>query len=1024
MRPSLFDDVCSWLQRVGQTLLLAPANQALAAPIVKSPLALSRFSHGLQWLLFRSCFDLMVQKRLRVTSSNSLVDISKETTWQGFLAAPTWLSLAIPSATGPRSIWKSYTSFAPSLSRFVLADDVCEELVLEVEQIALGCLPAGGEPVVDDWVSWSRSIGFLYESMLALHPIWDNERSVLTLVSEHGSGRKRSGTYFTPEPLLEAVISSVMEPFFESIQGILASDALRDVRVCDPACGAGYFLLHMARYVAERCHPTLSENEPGQRQALLRRLLLHNVYGVDLRPLAVLLARLSLWCVSGAPLSDLLSFAHRIRCGNSLFGATLEAMSAPFPERMIAALSGDDKRAVSTAKRAFHAMNRSFAKRGVTRRLDALFKEQECETGATLAEGEPQVVQLALFGQESRQLSLWDLADAWCGMFVWPRTDGDATEFSGEDWLHALRGEAIDVGVSSRLSMLATQYQWFHWELAFPEVFGDKGGFDFVVGNPPWERVKLQEREWFATRAPEIARKSRASERRQLIASLEQDDPALFTAYQAARRTAEGTSHFLRQSGLFPLAGRGDVNLYMVFLELGRRILSPCGRLGLLIPSGIATDHTARFFFQALQSSGELEAFFDFENSARYFPTVSSRFRFCLLLLRGAASSNKSPPSFLFFGRHPDDRLDKARLFSLSYDELSLLNPNTLTCPLFRSRRDAELTLSIYRRLPILAPEDESQRHPGLPVARFVRMFDMTNDSSSFMPHQNVVEKKDCDKEGHLRIVGEERYWPLYEGKMYDAFDHRMAHVVTTENAARPGQPKLLTDAEHLDPGCYPMPQYWVAESIVRERHVELVDREWLLTFKDVTSPTNSRTCLATILPRAAVANSSPLLLLEGVSARLAACYCAQMNAFVFDYVARQKISSLHLNFFIVKQLPFLLPQQFEDPCCWSPGDSLSDWIVARVVSLVCTSWDVMPFARDCGVVLSHPFAWEPEARWEMRCELDAAFFLLFGCSREEVAYVMDTFPVIRKREESEWGSFRSKERILELFSTYAEAIC
>ena len=169
---------------------------------------------------------------------------------------------------------------------------------------------------------------------------------------------------------------------------------------------------------------------------------------------------------------------------------------------------------------------------------------------------------------------------------------------------------------------LATFYGFFHWEIEFPQVFGgDAGGFDLVIGNPPWERVKLQEKEFFAA-YPEIAGARNAAERRRRIAALEIDDPPLFAAYQEALRKSDGESHLVRSSGRYPLCGRGDVNTYSIFAELMRALLSPEGRAGCILPLGIATDDTTKHFFGDLVDSRSLASLYGFENEEFVFPGI------------------------------------------------------------------------------------------------------------------------------------------------------------------------------------------------------------------------------------------------------------------------------------------------------------------------------------------------------------------------------------------------------------------
>jgi hypothetical protein len=222
------------------------------------------------------------------------------------------------------------------------------------------------------------------------------------------------------------------------------------------------------------------------------------------------------------------------------------------------------------------------------------------------------------------------------------------------------------------IQRLAAQYGFFHWHLAFPDVFqppinadqrrSDRDpsligvhqrssavGFDVVLGNPPWERIKLQEQEWFAQRRPDIAGARNAAERRRLIDRLCEQDPALYRAFLGDRRKAEGESHFVRNSGRYRLCGRGDVNTYTLFAETNRALIRGTGRVGCIVPSGIATDDTAKHFFQELVNHRALVSLYDFENREGLFPAVDSRMKFCLLTLTGPGRPVPQGAEFAFF---------------------------------------------------------------------------------------------------------------------------------------------------------------------------------------------------------------------------------------------------------------------------------------------------------------------------------------------------------------------------------------
>ncbi len=537
-----------------------------------------------------------------------------------------------------------------------------------------------------------------------------------------------------------------------------------------------------------------------------------------------------------------------------------------------------------------------------------------------------------------------------------------------------------------------------NWQTTFPDVFSrPEKGFDAVVGNPPWERLKLQEREFFAFSAPEIASAVSAATRRKLIEKLGKQNPELHARYLAKQSDAEKTSEYARFCGRFPLTAQGDINTYMLFAELARTLVSPAGRVGILVPSGIATDHTTREFFADLIESESLIKLYDFENKLGIFPDVDGRFKFCTLVFGGSAVKTHKA-DFVFFAHSMDDLEVKRRHIPLSKRDIANLNPNSLTCPIFRSRRDFELTSEIYAKVRILI--DYKYKDTGNPWAiRFVRLFDQTNDAELFTEPKDLAAKGFV-LEGNHFVKGKSRFLPLYEAKMIQAFDHRAASVkVDAENWVRQGQTIETRSAEHQSPGYMIMPRWWVEESHVKAR-LDNETREGFLCMKDVTSPTNQRTMIASFIPWAGVVNSAPLLLTtNGITSRQGCCLLANLNSFAYDFVARQKVGGLHLNFFIVEQLPTLPPDAYADKCPWDKkrgGQTLESWISERVLKLSCTANDMIPLAQACNFNPDGrpPFVWKwkDQERADLRAQLDAAYFHLYAISRNDAAYLLSTF--------------------------------
>jgi len=541
---------------------------------------------------------------------------------------------------------------------------------------------------------------------------------------------------------------------------------------------------------------------------------------------------------------------------------------------------------------------------------------------------------------------------------------------------------------NSLVSDPAVDPQALNWRGRFADVFSrQQGGFDCVIGNPPWERMKLQEREFFDVSAPAIAAAVSAATRRKLIAQLEKANPDLYARYVLAQENAEKALDHVRTSGRFPLTAVNDINTYAVFAELARSLAAPGGRVGLLVPSGIATDNSTKDFFGDLVDAKALIAIYDFENKDKIFPDVDGRFKFSVLLFGGAAVKAEST-DFVFFAHQVEDLADKDRHIKLAPKDLKLLNPNTRTCPIFRSPRDAELTKTIYRRIPILV--DHRRKKGGNPWGiKFLTMFHQTNDADLFRTAEELA-KEGFKRDGAVWKKGKQRFLPLYEAKMVQAYDHRAAGVVVdAANWMRQGQTLGTTNVEHQNPEFAAISRWWVAESEVKDA-VGKMRPAGFIGFKDITSSTNQRTMIAAAIPWAAVTNHFPLILTE-VGPQKEMCLLAQLNSFAFDYVARQKIGAVTLNFFIVEQLPTLPPDAYAARCPWDKRQTLEKWVSERVLKLTCTANDMIPLAK--AAAFDPPVhKWRDDERAELIAELDAAYFLLYGMARDDAEYILSTF--------------------------------
>ncbi|NQT20794.1 MAG: restriction endonuclease, partial [Planctomycetes bacterium] len=745
----------------------------------------------------------------------------------------------------------------------------------------------------------------------------------------------------------------------------------------------------------ERQGVAIDESKLTDNNLIKRMVMKRCLYGVDLNPTAVELAKLSLWLHSftlGAPLSFL---DHHLHAGNSLIGF-----------RDISQVIAPGSNAYGQFQNFMSCLHR------ISARADATLAEVQRDRTDF---DESQIII-----EPYRRRSNFRLAAR--GFVDMKGVNEGALESRYQNGGNG-RDDHLKDSEAEKLAEVeetAAAHSFFHWELEFPEAFYDRrgrsanAGFDAVVGNPPWERMKLQEIEFFALRSPAIAAAPTAAKRRKMIADLAESDPELYAEYEHALRGSQLEMDYVRKSGGYPLLGRGDVNLYSIFVERAIGLTGPHGRTGLLTPSGIASDAGSQAFFREITKSGRLAEFIDFENKKIHFPEVHASFKFAVSIIAGSAAP-QSEAQCAFFIHRLDELDDPERTFTLTPADFALLNPNTRTCPIFRTRTDAELTRKIYQAVPILINDSDEQNGNPWRI-RFYTMFHMTNDSELFRTAQELQDDGFWPGADHAWHKGEETYVRLYEGKMVQMFDHRAARVVVdATNLFRPGRPEPTTPEEKADPEFRIRSHFWVPDEAVQARWGER-SAEWHLGYKEITAPTNERTFILAALPPDSFNHKILLIDFQDEETRRQACaLMANLSSFALDFVCRQKIGGQSLSYYLVKQLPVLPPQAYEKPF---KGRDLRPWIRDRVVELTYTATDMQPFAEDMGYT-GPPFIWNDQRRLHLRCQLDALYFHLYGVPKTEVAYILDTFPIVRQHDGKAHGTYRTKDLILAYYAAY-----
>ena len=922
-----------------------------------------------------------------------------------------------------------------------------------------------------------QQLGSIYERLLEREPVRDDDGNIS--IRPNPYARKDSGSFYTSQELVDLIVERTLKPLaeerlqaFEDKAAELKSDrrskqerreeleqldpaeAVLDLKVLDPAMGSGHFLVtavdFLSDYIAELIErvPSVPEWLDGEYasplvgrvaairediskradesnwvldeaqltdQAIIRRMVLKRcIYGVDKNRLTVELAKVSLWLHSftvGAPLSFL---DHHLRCGDSLVGLR-----------------------VRDATDELHRLGGMFASSAIAGAETATDGMQRIEEMSDADVAEVQESAELFGGVEETTADLRGLLDFLCGwrwLTAGMKRD-ERAEFeqplvrtlgyhAANAYELLAQGPAENISDFSELwhkaTSIANREDFLHWEVAFPGVWHrwqesrPQGGFDAVIGNPPWDQIEQPEVEWFATRDEEIAHATTGARRKALIKKKQEAGDKLVLEYEMVRNHATAMREFIRSSDEYPLLSGGRINLYSLFVERSMSLIKPDGFVGLLTPSGIYADKTAARFFKSVSTGGRVSGLFDFENKRIFFKDIHASFKFCALIF-GGEERRFDQTECAFFLHDTKTIDDEDRCFPLMPDDFARVNPNTGTAPVFRTRRDADITRGIYERHPIMVDRSRSKKRRAWRVQFMQGLFNMTSDSHLFRTVAQLDEEGFYPIEGNRWKRGEELYLPLYEGKMVQAFDHRAASITNREgNLFRPGQPDRTLDEEYLDPAFSPRPRYWVSQ---QESDV-VQNLQWLLAFKDITASTNVRTMIAAVIPQVGCGHTLPVLIPAkcDFNGESAACLLANLNSFCFDYVARQKVQATHLMWYIVEQLPVIAPADYDRSF---GATTARDLVRDHVLRLTYTAHDMAPFARDLGYD-GEPFIWDEEERRHLRARLDALYFHLYGLSRDDAEYVLDTFPIVRREDEAAFGTYRTRDMTLAYMNALA----
>ena len=903
-----------------------------------------------------------------------------------------------------------------------------------------------------------------------------------------GLDRKSSSSYYTRPDLVQSLIRTTLEPVIkERMAKQPTTEAkiqdLLSMKLCDAASGSGHIVLAMARTLAWYiCPLRTGEDNPASldyRQAL-REVIQKCIYAVDYNPDAVELCKVVLWIegyCAGKPLSFL---DHHIRCGNSVVGVTnLDALLDGVPKEAFTAEDKETKKKIiELNKQALKDVKlvRDGQSAGLSMTLfsndiaiqsidseqvglagkvkeinalpeDSLLQELTKQSKWEDLMKSPRVeclrracdIYAYSFYKQFKEEDLDSVIDEETEIFTPFNVPYTRTVYNALQEIRYLdytpeEMEGLQVlpdAFKEEVNEVARANRFFHWCVEFPEVFADGGGFDVMCGNPPWDKLQMEDEKWFVGKDDSIVNAANQAARNKKIEQLKETNPALYHEYVSARESVASQSKYIKSSGRFCLTNRGKIELSSLFAEVCTEFSKEAW--GLVIPTSIAFGDSTKYFFEKLVTENRLISLYDFENKEKLF-NIHAMYKFCLLTA-GQQQDKPREVSGGFYLTRLDHLLDPNRIYKLETADFAELNPNTKTCPVFRTSKDAVLTKKLYNSAPILINEETGENPWDV---RLATLFNMATASSQFKTRQQLLDMGGLQI-GNCFDVNGHRFVPLYEGKMIWFYNHHYGEF-PMEDVTRPSSIPSTHSDTLQDPYSALRPWYWVKEEDVESKLIKTDSEdnilwEWThsfyIGFRDVTNATNERTCVASIMPSTSGAGHNAPLVFTSRGIIPSCELVSMMSSMVFDFITRQKAGGSHLNLFMLKQLPFLTPEQIQE-------SGYEQDIVERVARLCWFNHDLDGWMdelrKECPTEYNlpeEPVIWDEAKRSVWQAELDAIFAHLYGLSTEDLRYILDpedvcgpgcineTFRVLKDRELRELGEYRTKRLVLEAWDKF-----
>lgn len=857
-----------------------------------------------------------------------------------------------------------------------------------------------------------EELGSVYESLLELVPQVSEGAHGFKFAGgdeTRGNARKLSGSYYTPDSLVQALLDSALEPVIAAKRAERPEDeaaAILSISVIDPAVGSGHFLLAAARRLAAHLARVRAQGQPSatEHRRALRDVVSRCLFGVDRNPMALELAKIALWLEAMTPEAPLSFLDTHLVLGDALLGVLDPACLAQgIPDDAYKPLTGDDKDTCARLKKrnkdARKTLEKLAGKGGqqilgfATQTVAAALAKLDALPDDSLdAIAAKRAAYVELHVQQQQSGLVEDLLLA--AYLMSKRPDNETNVPTSEHVMRALTGQPLEPTVAESAHAVARAHSVFHWRDAFAHVFA-RGGFDCVLGNPPWETMSPDGKEFFSIYDPQVRFMS-PDDQEATFAKL-QEDPAISAEWNQYCRTLYTHTNFYKTSGRYHLfapgnLGKGDLNVYRMFVETALATTRRGGYVAQFVPEGLYNGANAAAIRQEIFTAFQLVRLAGFENSKGiWFPEIDTRAKFCLYVARREGTTEE------FFCAFRVSSVNGVRA-ALSDGALRIptalvaeFSPDALAVMEFSSQFEIDICRTMYSHYPKFG-----ETAAGAPYRLYMREVDMGTDRELFSDAVDGL--------------------PVYEGRMIDAFDYRAKGYVSGRGRAAEWKYLSFGDEEKSIRAQWRLP-----EDVLPEKLVDRVN-QYRIGFCDVASPTNSRSLTAALIPAGTVSGHKvPTITLVGGDGGDLLLWIGVANSLCMDFLVRKKVA-LTMSYTIMDSLPF--PRAHIS----TPAGSE---IVKRVYSLCAVGEEMAAFRREMlgsGLIPNDTPTVEKHAqRAQLAAEIDVLIAKnVFALNREQMLYILDpdellgedcgveTFRSLRDSEIREFGEYRTRRLVLE----------